>query len=173
MVRFTPLVNFIDMYLLAQQVTETVSSETPAWVYQLPGLNAVLNGTATLLLLWGFIAIKQGKREAHKKIMLTTFFVSAAFLVCYLLYHAVLHHYTGSGSQKFEGTGIIRPIYFGILISHVLLAIVIAVMVPITMYRGLKEQWEQHRKIAKITFPLWLYVSVTGVIIYFMLYHLG
>ncbi|MCA9041255.1 MAG: DUF420 domain-containing protein [Planctomycetaceae bacterium] len=161
------------MHLFAQQITETVAVETPGWVYQLPTVNAVLNGLATVLLLWGFIAIKQGQRETHKKIMLTTFGVSAAFLACYLVYHAMLHHYTGSGSQAFSGTGIIRLIYFVILISHVLLAVVVAVMVPITIYRGLKEQWERHRRIAKITFPLWLYVSVTGVVIYFMLYHLG
>ncbi|QDU82857.1 hypothetical protein Pla110_46200 [Polystyrenella longa] len=161
------------MYLFAQQIADTVATETPEWVHQLPTVNAGLNGLATVLLMWGFIAIKQGKRETHKLIMLSTFGVSTAFLACYLVYHAALHHYTGSGSRAFTGTGIIRPIYFGILITHVILAMVIAVMVPITMYRGLTHQWNRHRRIAKITFPLWLYVSVTGVVIYFMLYHLG
>ncbi|MAT16895.1 MAG: hypothetical protein CMJ46_16670 [Planctomyces sp.] len=167
------LANYIlSAPLFAQQAPDAVAA-TPEWVYQLPSVNAVLNGLATILLVWGFLAIQSGKRETHKRIMLTTFGVSALFLVCYLVYHAALHHYTGSGSQAFQGTGIIRPIYFFILITHVVLAMVIAVLVPITIYRGLTQQWDRHRRIAKITFPLWLYVSVTGVVIYFMLYHLG
>lgn len=158
--------------LFAQQVAapEVV---VPDWVLTLPSINACLNGLATILLLWGFVAIKKGQKETHKKLMLTAFGVSAAFLACYLLYHGALQSYTGSGSQKFTGEGIIRPIYFFILITHIILAVVVAVIVPWTIVLGLKQRWEKHRKMAKITFPIWFYVSITGVVIYFMLYHMG
>lgn len=158
--------------LLAQQVAE-LQVEVPNWVLMLPSVNACLNGLATVLLLWGFIAIKRGQKETHKKLMLTAFGVSAAFLACYLIYHGALSAYTGSGSQKFTGEGLLRLVYFFILITHILLAVVVAVIVPWTIVLGLKERWEKHRKMAKITFPIWFYVSITGVVIYFMLYHLG
>lgn len=153
----------------------------PDWVLWLPPLNASLNGLATVLLLLGWLLIRRGQRDAHKRAMLTAFAVSAVFLACYLVYHAALQHYTGSGSKKFEGVGLIRPVYYSILISHVFLAFFVAVLVPVTLWKGLKAEkaeklglpsiWEKHRKIAKITFPLWLYVSVTGVVIYFLAYH--
>ena len=154
---------------------------TPDWVLWLPAVNATLNGLATLLLLRGWVWIRRGQRDAHKRTMLIAFGVSAAFLVCYLFYHGALHHYTGSGSKKFEGVGLIRPVYYSILISHVFLAFFVAVLVPATLWKGLKAEqaerlgqpsiWAKHRKIAKVTFPLWLYVSVTGVVIYFLAYH--
>lgn len=153
----------------------------PDWVTWLPVVNASLNGLATLLLLRGWRQIRTGQRVAHRKTMLTTFAVSAVFLACYLVYHAALQHYTGSGSKKFEGVGLIRPVYYSILISHVFLAFFVAVLVPVTLWKGLKAEqaeklgqpsiWARHRKIAKVTFPLWLYVSVTGVVIYFLAYH--
>lgn len=153
----------------------------PDWVTWLPAVNASLNGVATLLLLRGWQQIRAGQRDAHRKTMLTAFAVSAAFLTCYLVYHAALQHYTGSGSKKFEAVGLIRPVYYSILISHVFLAFFVAVLVPVTLWKGLKAEkaeklgqpsiWAKHRKIAKVTFPLWLYVSVTGVVIYFLAYH--
>lgn len=153
----------------------------PDWVMWLPVVNASLNGVATILLLRGFQQIRAGQRAAHRKTMLTTFAVSAAFLACYLVYHAALQHFTGSGSKKFEGVGLIRPIYYTILISHVFLAAFVAVLVPVTLWKGLVADkaerlgqpslWAKHRKLAKVTFPLWLYVSVTGVVIYFLAYH--
>lgn len=143
----------------------------PDWVAILPTINASLNGLATVLLLAGYVAIKRGHRERHRNIMLTAFGTSIAFLVCYLTYHAALHHYTGESGRKFLGTGLIRPIYFAILISHVVLAVPTAGLACLTIYRGLKQQWEPHRRIARITYPIWLYVSITGVVIYLLLYH--
>jgi protein SCO1/2/putative membrane protein len=103
--------------------------------------------------------------------MLTAFSVSVAFLACYLTYHLALDHYTGSSSKKFAGSGHVRAVYFSILISHVVLAALVPVLALVTIYRALKCQWGKHKRIARITFPIWLYVSVTGVIIYLMLYH--
>lgn len=153
----------------------------PDWVTWLPALNATLNGLATVLLLRGWRQIRGGQRQAHKRTMLTAFAISAVFLACYLAYHFALNHYTGSGSKKFEGVGLIRPIYYSILLSHVLLAFFVAVLAPLTLWQGLKADkveklgqaanWATHRKIAKVTFPLWLYVSITGVVIYFLAYH--
>lgn len=153
----------------------------PDWVKWLPTVNAGLNSAATVLLLRGWWQIRRGQRAEHKRTMLTAFVVSAIFLVCYLIYHAALQHYTGSGSKKFEGVGFIRPIYYSILLTHVLLAFFVAVFTPITIWLGLKAErseeqlqsaaWARHRKFAKVTFPIWLYVSVTGVVIYFLLYH--
>jgi protein SCO1/2 len=143
----------------------------PDWVAALPAVNASLNGLATVLLVWGYAAIRRGQRKTHERLMLTAFATSIVFLVCYLAYHAGLHYYTGESGRKFTGTGLIRPVYFTILISHVLLAAAVPVLACLTIYRGLTAQWERHRKIAKVTFPIWLYVSVTGVVIYGMLYH--
>lgn len=137
----------------------------------LPAVNAALNSLATLLLIAGYVAIKRGQRDLHRNLMLTAFGTSVLFLVCYLTYHAGLHHYTGSSGKKFEGTGLIRPIYFTILISHVLLAVPVAGMACLTIVRGLQADWVRHRRIARITYPIWLYVSVTGVVIYGLLYH--
>ena len=158
-----------------------MNSPVPDWVMCLPPLNASLNGLATILLLLGWWKIRGGQRDAHRKTMVSAFVVSAVFLACYLVYHAALQHYTGSGSKKFEGVGLIRPVYYSILISHVFLAFFVAVLVPVTLWKGLKAEnaerlgqpstWAKHRKIAKVTFPLWLYVSVTGVVIYFLAYH--
>lgn len=145
--------------------------EAPDWVYTLPTVNAGLNSLATVLLIVGFVLIKRGRRDAHKKVMLTAFATSILFLGFYLGYHFALKHYTGASSQPFLGQGAIKPVYFTILITHVILAAAVPVLALITIYRGLKAQWEKHRRIAKVTFPIWLYVSVTGVIIYLMLYH--
>jgi len=143
----------------------------PDWAARLPRTNAMLNGLATVLLLLGFAAIKLGNVRVHKRMMLMAFGTSIIFLACYLTYHFALHHYTGTHGKSFEGTGGVLTLYFAILISHVLLAMTVPVLATVTIVRGLREQWEAHRRIARVTFPIWLYVSVTGVIIYGMLYH--
>ena len=159
------------------ETVETVTKAAPAgqapdWVMQLPTVNAALNGLATILLIVGYGFIRKGEREKHKKTMLTAFGVSILFLVFYLIYHFALQSYTGDASRKFQGEGLIRPVYYFILFSHVVLAALVPILALVTIRRGLKQQWDAHRRIAKITFPFWLYVSITGVIIYFMLYHL-
>ena len=143
----------------------------PDWVAMLPAVNATLNGLATVLLVCGFLAIRKGNRDTHRKIMLSAFFTSVLFLACYLVYHFALHHYTGSGSKKYPEDHPGRPVYLTILLTHVVLAATVPFLATITIYRGLKQDWVRHKRIAKITFPIWLYVSVTGVIIYLMLYH--
>ena len=132
----------------------------------LPTINAILNATSGALVLLGYRNIRRGKDAIHKKFMLTAIGVSALFLASYLTYHWEV------GSIKFQGEGIIRIIYFSILISHTILAVVIVPMVLRTVYLALKGQFSKHRKIAKITFPIWVYVSATGVIVYLMLYQL-
>lgn len=150
----------------------TPEEQLPRWVATLPAINAALNGLATLMLLAGYALIKMGKREAHRQMMLSAFMTSVIFLACYLTYHWGLHAYTGSSGRKFQGTGLVRPIYFSILVTHVALAAIVPVLAIITISRALRGQWERHRQLAVITFPIWLYVSITGVVIYFMLYHL-
>ncbi len=143
----------------------------PGWVLQLPAINALLNGISVILLLQGLMLAKRKNIAAHKIAMLSAFGVSIAFLACYLLYHFMLQRYTGSGSKPFTGTGVIRPIYFSILISHIILAAVVPILAIRTIYLGLKGPVDLHRKWARWTFPIWVYVSVTGVMIYLMLYH--
>ncbi len=144
----------------------------PDWVTTLPAIDAVLNGISTLLLLAGYYFIKQNRKEAHRKAMLSAFAVSVLFLICYLTYHFALHYYTGSSSRKFPEDHPLRPLYLIILFTHIVLAAVVPVLAIITIWRAHKQQWEKHRRIAKFTFPIWLYVSITGVVIYAMLYHL-
>ena len=142
----------------------------PGWVEQLPLVNALLNLLATVMLIMGFVLIKQKQIAAHKICMMSCFAVSVAFLACYLLYHGQLTYYTGQGHKPFAGTGIILPIYRSILVTHVILAAAVPFFAIITIYRGLKNQVELHRKIARFTFPIWVYVSVTGIIIYILNY---
>jgi uncharacterized membrane protein YozB (DUF420 family) len=132
----------------------------------LPALNATLNATAFVLLIIGYRLIRQGKREAHKKVMLAAFAVSSLFLASYLFYHFNV------GSVRFQKQGPIRTVYFAILLSHTILAALVGVMAPITLFRALRERFPSHARIARVTFPLWAYVSITGVIVYFMLYRL-
>lgn len=133
-------------------------------VQDLPSLNASLNGIAGFFLLVGYIAIKQGKKELHKKLMVSALAVSAAFLTSYLIYH---YHVP---SKKFPDLGWIKTVYFLILFPHIILAAVMVPMILKTFWHAFRGEWEKHKKIAKITFPIWMYVSVTGVIVYFMLY---
>ena len=145
--------------------------DAPDWVLALPGVNALLNGMATLLLLAGYAAIKAGRRAAHKRIMLAAFAVSVAFLVCYLVYHFGLRYHTGSSSKPFPEDHAGRPLYLTILVTHVVLAAAVPILAILTIVRGFRQDWERHRRIARVTFPIWVYVSLTGVIIYWMLYH--
>lgn len=131
-----------------------------------PTVNATLNGTSAVLLVTGRTLIVRGNKAAHRAVMLAALAVSTAFLASYLYYH---YHV---GSVHFRGTGWSRPLYFSILISHTILAVVIVPMILITLSRALRERFDRHRAIARWTYPLWLYVSVTGVIVYLMLYHI-
>ena len=135
-------------------------------IRDLPALNAALNATAFVLLLIGYRLIRKGNREAHKKVMLAAFTVSAIFLISYLTYHFQV------GSVKFQKQGPIRTVYFAILLSHTILAACVGLLAPITLFRALQKRFPAHARIARITFPIWAYVSVTGVIIYIMLYRI-
>jgi len=135
-------------------------------VTALPTLNAILNFTSAVLLTAGYIFIKQRRIEAHKRCMIAALFVSMAFLTSYVIYHLQVH------SVPFGGQGWIRPVYFFILITHIILAIVNLPLVLRTSYLGLRERYDKHVVIARKTFPIWMYVSVTGVVIYLMLYRL-
>jgi uncharacterized membrane protein YozB (DUF420 family) len=131
----------------------------------LPTLNACLNATSAVLLVLGRLAIARGDRAAHKRFMISTMGVSVAFLVSYLVFHAL------RGSTPFTGTGTVRTVYFTILVTHSILAAAVVPMAIITLRRGLAAAYPLHRAIARWTFPVWLYVSVTGVVVYLMLYH--
>ena len=133
-------------------------------ITDLPALNATLNAISALLLTTGYVMIRRGRRELHKKCMLAALVVSTAFLTSYVIYHA------NTGSRPFQGSGRIRIVYFTILISHVVLAATILPLALVTTARGLRAQFDRHVKIARWTLPVWLYVSVTGVVIYLMLY---
>jgi uncharacterized membrane protein YozB (DUF420 family) len=132
----------------------------------LPTLNALLNTTCAILLCWGYVFIRRRDIEAHRRIMTAAFSTSVLFLVSYLIYHFNV------GSVKFQKTGPIRTVYFAVLISHTVLAAFVAPMAAITIWRAWKGNFEKHRRLAKITLPVWLYVSVTGVIVYLMLYQM-
>ena len=129
-------------------------------------LNASLNGTSAVLLTCGYVAIRNGKMKAHKAFMVSAFCVSAAFLVSYLIYHYRVGH------VLFHGQGWIRPVYFTLLTSHTILAAVIVPLILVTLRRAWIEKFDKHRIIARWTLPLWLYVSVTGVIVYLLLYQI-
>lgn len=135
------------------------------WVTSLPAVNASLNATATVLLVSAFVAIRRGNRDLHRKLMLSACSVSVLFLVSYLVYH---HN---SGMTRFLGEGWSRTVYFFILFTHIPLAGIVVPLAAATLFFGLAERFERHRKIARWTFPIWLYVSVTGVLVYFFLYH--
>lgn len=131
-----------------------------------PALNASLNGASAVLITTGRVLIGRKQVAAHRACMITAVVCSALFLVSYVYYHAHV------GNVPFQGRGVIRPVYFTILISHMILAVVIVPMVIVTLIRGLKSRFDRHRSIARWTYPLWLYVSVTGVVIYVMVYRL-
>lgn len=134
--------------------------------YSLAPLNSLLNGIAAILLIAGFIFIRMRWVRAHLACMLSAVVVSAAFFISYVIYH---YHV---GDVRFQGHGVIRPIYFTILISHIILAAVIVPLVLITLWRALRGNFQRHRRIARWTLPIWLYVSITGVVVYVMCYRM-
>jgi len=135
-------------------------------VSELPALNASLNGAATVFLLAGYFFIRRRQIPAHRASMLAAVATSALFLISYVIYHA------NAGSKPFPGTGPVRAVYFVILITHIVLAAAIVPMVLLTVSRALRGRFDRHAAIARRTLPLWLYVSVTGVVIYLMLYRM-
>ena len=132
----------------------------------LPSINAILNATAAILLVWGYMLIRRKRVQQHRKVMLSAFVVSCLFLACYIIYHA------NAGVVHFQKTGLIRTVYLSILGTHTVLAACVPVLAIVTLRRGLTARYDPHRKIARWTLPIWLYVSVTGVVVYLMLYHL-
>ncbi len=137
-----------------------------------PHLNATLNGISAIFLITGFYFIRTKRISAHRACMLTASTLSALFLVSYLTHHALRTYYFGLGPTRFEGEGLARPIYFTILLSHTVLAAVIGPFVILTLWRALKGNYERHKRIARYVFPVWLYVALTGVVVYLMLYQL-
>ena len=135
-------------------------------VTDLPAVNASLNAISTVLLLIGYVFIRRGERQKHKACMIAALVTSTLFLTSYVIYHVQV------GSVPFKGTGWIRTVYFAVLIPHVILAAAIVPPILITASRGLSAKYDKHRRIARWTLPLWLYVSITGVIVYLMLYQL-
>jgi uncharacterized membrane protein YozB (DUF420 family) len=135
-------------------------------VHALPAVNALLNATSALLLSIGYVLIRRGRRDAHQRVMLAAFACSVLFLTSYLIYHAQV------GSVRFTGTGPVRTVYLTILLTHTVLAAAVPFLASITLARGLRGRFQRHVAIARVTLPIWLYVSVTGVVIYLMLYRL-
>ncbi len=136
-------------------------------IRDLPAINAALNGTCAVLLVWGYTLIRRGKVAIHRKVMISAFVVSCIFLACYLTYHFNV------GSVPFQGQGPIRVVYFSILLTHTVLAATVPILAGLSLWRGLTGNYDRHRRVARWTLPIWLYVSVTGVIIYWMLYRIG
>lgn len=141
-------------------------------ILDLPAVNASLNGLAAVLLVTGWVFIRQKKVEAHKRCMIAAFITSALFLACYVTYHYYRVSTTGEGSTKFPGTGVWRTVYFSILIPHIILAVVMLPMILRVFYLAFRGDFVRHRWLARITLPIWVYVSVTGVLVYVMLYRI-
>ena len=133
-------------------------------IHDLPAVNATLNGISGVLLIVGYLLMRARRIDMHRRVMLSAFVTSSVFLACYLIYHAQV------GSVRFTRQGYVRPLYFTILITHVTLAAVTLPLAIVTLSRGLKARYSQHRAIARWTLPIWLYVSVTGVLVYVLLY---
>lgn len=135
-----------------------------------PHLNAALNGISSILLLCGFYFIMRRRVARHRFCMLGAVSVSTLFLISYISYHSLRTYYFGLGPTRFTGEGIIRPIYYTILTSHTILAMIVAPLVVWTLVRALKGKFELHKRLARLVYPVWLYVSVTGVVVYLLLY---
>jgi putative membrane protein len=133
-------------------------------VHDLPAVNASLNAISGVLLVAGYLLIRARRKEQHRRCMIAAFIASSLFLVCYVVYHAQV------GSVRFTRPGFVRPLYYSILITHVTLAVVVVPLAIVTLSRGLKARFARHRAIARWTLPIWLYVSVTGVLVYILLY---
>jgi putative membrane protein len=138
----------------------------------LPTVNAILNGLSACFLAVGYVSIRQGRTEAHRKLMITAFAISTLFLISYLTYHTYVAYVLQRGPTRFLEPAWFRPYYLVILLTHTVLAIVVLPMVLITMFQGLRGVFDKHRRVARWTWPLWMYVSVTGVAIYLLLYQI-
>lgn len=136
------------------------------YLYALPHLNAILNATSGLLLVTGYMFIRRRQITAHRNCLIAALVTSTVFLASYLTYH--YYH----GSTRFTGQGVVRPVYFAILLSHTILAALIVPFIVVTLYRAARGQFSKHRRIARWTFPMWLYVSITGVVVYLLLYQI-
>lgn len=141
-------------------------------ITDLPAINAALNGTCTVLLLSGFYCIKSGRKVAHRNCMIAALVCSALFLACYLYYHFQMQKLHGRAHTSFREPAGFRPYYLAILVTHLIGAIAILPMVLVTVVRAFRERFDQHKRIARWTLPVWLYVSATGVLIYFLLYQI-
>jgi protein SCO1/2 len=155
----------------ATERNEKIEQKLPLWVSRLPSINAALNSFCTILLVGGLIAIKGQNRILHRNLMISAFLVSVVFLGCYLTYHQALHHFTGERGRAFVGSATATLVYRSILIPHVILAVFVPILAIRVFVHAWRERWPEHRSLAKITFPIWLFVSITGVVIYGMLYH--
>ena len=133
-------------------------------IHDLPAVNASLNALSGVLLLCGYIMIRTRRIAQHRACMIAAFIASSVFLICYVVYHAQV------GSVRFTRAGFVRPLYYAILLTHVTLAATVPPLAIVTLSRGLKARYPQHRRIARWTFPIWMYVSVTGVLVYVLLY---
>lgn len=135
-----------------------------SWIYSLPGVNALLNTTSAILLFTAWIYVRRGNVAVHRRLMIAALVTSTIFLSSYLFYHYF------AGSTRFTGTGWVRPVYFGILLTHTVLAMLVPPLAIISVWNGLKMRVETHRRFARWAFPIWMYVSVTGVLVYLFLY---
>lgn len=136
-----------------------------------PHLNATLNAASGVLLIGGLFFILTRRVHAHRACMLGASSISALFLVCYITHHIIRTSIYGLGPTRFTGEGLVRPVYFTILTSHTILATLVAPFILVTLYRALKGNFDSHRRLARLVYPVWLYVSLTGVVVYLMLYH--
>lgn len=157
--------------LSVAQHNALIDAKMPGWARNLPTINAGLNSLAGVLLLAGYIAIRRKQKTVHRNFMISAFLTSVAFLGCYLLYHYLLGEYTGEHGKKFAGGGMWGTVYFAILIPHVIMAALVPFMAIRVFQHAFAKRWDAHKKLAKVTFPIWMFVSVTGVAIYGMLYH--
>lgn len=137
-----------------------------------PHLNASLNALSSVFLIAGFYFIRTKQIARHRAAMLTASTISALFLACYLTHHAIRTYYFGLGPTRFAGEGLARPIYYTILTSHTFLAALVAPFILLTLWRGLKGRYDTHKRIARLVYPVWLYVALTGVVVYLMLYQI-
>lgn len=157
--------------LSATEHNAAIDERLPMWARRLPALNAGFNSLATVLLLSGFTAIRSGRRNTHRNLMIAAFLTSAVFLVSYLTYHWALGEYTGEHGKRFTGEGIWAVVYQLILWPHIVLAVFVPILAIQVFRHAFAERWDDHRRLAKVTFPIWMFVSITGVVIYAMLYH--
>jgi putative membrane protein len=168
--RYTPLIIGISVLLPAVVAllfflpgVDGVSPELRIWLNKLPMFNAIVNGSTAVILIAGVIAIKSGNTLLHQRLMSTALLLSIVFLVSYVSYHLT------SESTRYGGEGVIKKVYLAVLLSHILLSIAVVPMVLVTYVRALSARFDKHRRIARITFPIWLYVAITGVLVYLMI----